>query len=260
METARHFRDFEYWPVTVDSSSMGAVAPLVNYNAEIDLSQIFPTNSSLAKAQEEHIHNVMEQQLFSASPMSPPENLDDFTVQKILQLEHDVWVGIDTLVKLLHALNPNPNEARVTPVPTQLLGLLPRGNCQPTASSKKSIIPWPEDFQLNQYADRLEDYAAAAQGTSATVGTYSKSPFVRYDYADSDITIYPALRRAQRLSFVVWILLDNISLFESDNVGNQKQLSRQEILELPTITQRLQMAKDGLDSINDTLQAIAAQR
>ena len=250
LETAAQFRTFEYKPVTVESSSMGAVAPLVNYDTEIDLAKVFPSDSTVVNAQEEHVTEVMEKHLFSASPLSIPDNLDELNEKRVVQLEHDVWLGVDALVNLLHQLSSNPGEARVTPVPTQMLGLLPRGNCQ-----GKGYIPWPADFKLDQYANRLEDYAAAM-----SVGTFSKSPFVRYDYADSALKSYPAMRRAQRLSFVVWILLENIGLVGGDERGSvSRPISRQEILELPSITERLEAAKGRLDAINDALRLLAKQ-
>eukprot|EP00797_Seminavis_robusta_P021389 Sro332_g119390.2 (92) ;mRNA; r:56183-56458 len=88
-----------------------------------------------------------------------------------------------------------------------------------------------------------------------TVGTYSKSPFVRYDYADNPLKRYPILRRAQRLSFVVWILMENIG-----PVGNQPVVSRQDILEMHSISERLEAARDRLKAINASLRRVADQQ
>ena len=124
-------------------------------------------------------------------------------------------MGIDALVNLLHQLSSNPNEAKVTPVPTQMLGLLPRrGSCLRDEKHPSNNKAWPEGFKLEQYATRLEEYAA-----TMSVGTFSKSPFVRYDYADNDVTTYPTMRRAQRLSFVVWILLESIGIVGEEDRG-----------------------------------------
>ena len=181
LETTAQFRDFECKPVLVKSSTMGAVAPLINYDNELDnLDNIFPSDSSVIRSREKHISSIIEEHLFSTTPMLLPQNLDTLTEERVVQLEYDVWVGIDALINLLHQLSPNPNEAKVTPVPTQMLGLLPRrGNC--LHDDKQNKKAWPEDFKLDQYATRLEDYAA-----TMSVGTFSKSPFVRYDYADND--------------------------------------------------------------------------
>ena len=255
LETTAQFRDFECKPVLVKSSTMGAVAPLINYDNELDnLDNILPSDSSVIRSREKHISSIIEEHLFSTTPMLLPQNLDTLTEERVVQLEYDVWVGIDALVNLLHQLSPNPNEAKVTPVPTQMLGLLPRrGNC--LHDDKQNKKAWPEDFKLDQYATRLEDYAA-----TMSVGTFSKSPFVRYDYADNDVTMYPKLRRAQRLSFVVWILLESIGIVgEDDRGGVSRPISRQEILEFPSITERLEAAKERLGAINDALQLMVKQ-
>jgi ATP-dependent protease La (LON) substrate-binding domain len=236
LQSAEQYRSFEYRPVFVGSSSMGAVSPLVNFDADVD-------RGSLVAREMDQINMVMEKQLLSASPMSVPDKVEDLEEPKVIRLEHNVWVQVDQLIKLLHQLNPNSDSnARVAPVPTQMLGLLPREKCP-------HFIPWPENFQLHQYANRLEDYAATE---SATVGTFSKSPFVRYDHVDSDLTQYPLLRRAQRLSFAVWILVENIGFVEGSG-----PLSRQDILEFPSITERLEAAMERLVAVNAMLKNIA---
>jgi Lon protease-like protein len=250
LETAEQLRVFEYRPVTVGSSTMGAVAPLANFDMEINVETIFPSVQTLVTEQCDKVRSVMEQHLLSASPMELPDSLQELEAKQVMQLEHEVWLGVDELVRLLQLLNPNANAASVTPVPTQMLGLLPR----PTCLRSDFYIPWPSDFKLDQYADRLEQYAA-----SMAIGTYSKSPFVRYDYADSLLKRYPALRRAQRLSYVVWILIGNIGELPGDADSGSKPPSRQEILEMPSISARLKAAKDRLDAINDTLRLIANQ-
>ena len=258
LQTAEELREFECKPVLVESSSMGAVAPLINYDTELeDLANLFPSDATAVDSRKETIRTIMEEHLFSASPMSIPENVGKFTEEKVVQLEYDVWVGVDALINLLHQLSSNPNEARVTPVPTQMLGLLPRrGSCfQDGNGASKASIPWPDDFKLDQYATRLEDYAA-----TMSVGTFSKSPFVRYDYADNDVTTYPIMRRAQRLSFVVWILLESIGIVgEDDRGGVSRPISKQEILEFPSITERLEAAKGRLDAINDALRLLVKE-
>lgn len=237
VETGEQLREFEYRHVQISSSSMGAVAPLANFDMDADTGKVFPAESSSVEEQKDKVVDVMEKHLFSANPMDVPENLNDLDSKKLQELEHDVWLGVDTLVKLLHRLNPDQNEARVTPVPTQMLGLLPRGD-------------WPDGFELEQYANRLEDYAKAME-----VGTFSKSPFVRYDFGDNSASQYPGLRRAQRLSFVVWILVENIGMVGD---GGRRPLTRQQILEIPTISERLQAAKARLNDINDALNVLAS--
>ena len=252
VETAEQIRGFEYRPVSVHESSNGLVAPLVNFDMDADVEKYFPRNIKEVESRRSKVKNVMEQHLLSASPLDVPDNLEKIDTEHVLQLEHEVWLEVDTLIKLLHQLNPNSNqEAQITPIPTQILGLLPRES----NGHSEGTCAWPDDFQLDQYAKRLEDYA-----NSMTVGTYSKSPFVRYDYAANTKSPYPSLRRAQRLSFVVWVLLENIAILgdEDENVAT-KLLSRQEILELGSITERLEAAKTRLDAINQALKIVAGR-
>ena len=54
------------------------------------------------------------------------------------------------------------------------------------------------------------------------------------------------------VSFVVWILLENIGFVE-----DTKPLTRQDILEFPSITERLEAAKERLMAINAMLQKLA---
>ena len=103
LETTAQFRDFECKPVLVKSSTMGAVAPLINYDNELDnLDNIFPSDSSVIRSREKHISSIIEEHLFSTTPMLLPQNLDTLTEERVVQLEYDVWVGIDALINLLH--------------------------------------------------------------------------------------------------------------------------------------------------------------
>eukprot|EP00957_Ditylum_brightwellii_P150579 11465841-Ditylum_brightwellii.AAC.1 len=76
----------------------------------------------------------------------------------------------------------------------------------------------------------------------------SKSPFVAVDDATASSPSYPLLRRAQRLSFVIWCLMDNIL---AGYVPAAQ--TRQSLLELDSTTERLEAAKRGLDAINTLL-------
>ena len=89
------------------------------------------------------------------------------------------------------------------PVPTQILGLLPR---DPPS-------PWPSSFSLQHYATQLEI-------EKLLVGTYSKSPFVRVD----DLKGYSPLRRAQRFSYAIWTLTDTVVALDDNDVTKQDVL------------------------------------
>jgi Lon protease-like protein len=142
--------------------------------------------------------------------------------ERIARLERDVWVALDRMLDLLAQINPG---IRI-PVPAQLLGLLPIMN--------DSVDRWSEGFQLEQYAARL-------QQNDASIGTSTKSPFVRI----SENASYPDRRRAARLSYVIWIILDSIAVRGSP--------SRQELLEETSIANRLAMAFTQLEAVNTAL-------
>ena len=141
--------------------------------------------------------------------------LDD---RVIASLEHEVWVALDRMISLLARINPG---LRI-PVPSQLLGLLPVNES------------WPKGFQLEQHAAQL-------QKNNARIGTSTKSPFVRI----SENVSYPVRRRAARLSYVIWIILDSIALPGSP--------SRQELLEETSIAKRLKMAHTQLEAVTNSL-------
>jgi Lon protease-like protein len=139
------------------------------------------------------------------------------------EMEYQVWVALDDMLRLLASVS-----GLNVPIPSQLLGLLPIN----------TAMAWPAEFQLETYASTLEE-------KNADVGTYSKSPFVRVSLCES----YPPLRRAHRLSYAIWILLDNLLAA----VGASGKPSQQELLELTSVNDRLELAYRHLESINTAL-------
>jgi hypothetical protein len=133
----------------------------------------------------------------------------DYKYEDIGFLEKNVWIDMDRMIRLLQQLVPGMK----IPVPAQLLRLLP------------DEIDWPRDFQLHAYAEQLETQ-------QTLVGTDTKSPFV---WLSRNYPNYPAIRRACRMSFGVWIILSFTYMpFES------QPLDLQQLLETCSITQRLQ--------------------
>jgi hypothetical protein len=126
------------------------------------------------------------------------------------------------MIKLLQKLVDPKNEEAVQ-VPSQILGLLP---LEPNE-------PWLEDFALEKFAIKLEI-------ENILVGTFSKSPFVRVDNMEG----YSPLRRAQRLSHVVWILSDTVMALVDEDT-----MTRQDILEMESTEERLEAAMKKLDLI-----------
>ena len=140
-----------------------------------DEEQLFPDDSDL-------FEGLLETK---AGETKLLDNIDT-KLKEALKMEYEVWVALDLMLRLLTKVNPDP--ATRIPVPAQLLGLLP------------SEASWPKEFLLDQHAQRLVD-------NQASIGTLSKSPFVVVDQVAPS---YPKLRRAQRLSYVIWMLLDSI--------------------------------------------------
>ena len=223
-----HWEAFEYRDVKVDDTINGGVdaSPLANYNAERIPTSPFDADKVLDDYVAEFSSEVENGDLCIDNLTSPPESIDlndpEKVTAKILDLEKEVWKDLDFLIQLLMALSPGTN----VPVPTQLLGLLPTDEA------------FPEGFKLNGIFDRLKK-------EKALVGTASMSPFVPVCEAAPD---YPPLRRAQRLSFAVWVLLDNV-LAGYGPAGS----IRQDVLELASIEERLDAALRGLNALNSSL-------
>ena len=156
--------------------------------------------------------------------------IGDSSNRGLEELEYDVWIAVDTLIRLVYQLNPN--KERGIPLPTQFLGLLP-----PTPPK-----PWPMGFQFTQVVAEL---AASKQ---LLVGTATLSPFVRVPENDN----YPSYRRARRLSYVVTCLLENISI---EGEGPPEQRPRQDLLEVATTKGRLAAVRRKLDLVNNALRA-----
>eukprot|EP00562_Extubocellulus_spinifer_P009499 CAMPEP_0178492936 /NCGR_PEP_ID=MMETSP0696-20121128/12205_1 /TAXON_ID=265572 /ORGANISM="Extubocellulus spinifer, Strain CCMP396" /LENGTH=519 /DNA_ID=CAMNT_0020120897 /DNA_START=44 /DNA_END=1599 /DNA_ORIENTATION=- len=218
---AMHWETFEYRNVYVNDTLTGGVevSPIANY----DSAEVPTTAFDAESAMRDYIDTAAVESSGIEDLDGPPNDLDAASFEdakrEILNIEREVWKDVDYLIQLLGALNPNGG----VPVPTQLLGLLP------------SDQEWPEGFKLNAYVDRLK-------AEKAVVGTASKSPFVAVDDA---APAYPDLRRAQRLSFGIWVLLDSLLAGFSPAAS-----TRQSVLELDSIWERLDAALRGLNAIN----------
>lgn len=198
---------YEYCTVKMEDCAVNgqiskgiAVSPLSNYDWKLCSSDFSaPTSSTIVK------------------PLTSIDETEEFRLREI---EYRVWVKLDQMIQLLQTAVGDKGSV---PIPSQLLGLLPRNPYK----------AWPINFQLEIIASKLE-----LEGTM--VGTYSSSPFVRVE----DNKTYSQLRRASRLSFVIWTLVDSIVIVEEE-----EGFSRQRILELPSTTQRLRLAESKLDVI-----------
>jgi len=217
---ALYWESFEFRNVPVDECIGGGngVSPLSNFDAGSLPTESFDAAAGMAK----YLDGRQGQEMLSVSAFKTKASVDE-----VLEQEKETWISLDFMLQLLMACtekaNPNvPGESQV-PIPTQLLGLLP------------TKAEWPEGFKLGAYAENMSK-------ENSFVGTMNKSPFVLVNNAAPN---YPPLRRAQRFSFAIWTLLEIVM------VGyDPADQTRQSVLELESVTERLQAAKRGLDTIN----------
>ena len=164
---------------------------------------------------------------------------DTDTKDIVAVAESNVWIHLDELLKLLRIASNGVG----VPVPTQIMGLLPRSRT--VLSERPKVVQhedWPDDFALEAFVANMEDQTTTTTTTTTTtVGTYSKSPFVRVDEIGNEN--YSPLRRAQRLSYVVWTLTDKIAL---PLEGGKDIYGPETILGLTSTTERLELATEKI--------------
>eukprot|EP00536_Pseudo-nitzschia_multiseries_P012582 jgi/Psemu1/290382/fgenesh1_pg.490_\ len=243
---------FEYRRVLVDECELArdqtgrlagvAISPLSNYDGGA-------TTATTTTANKE------------GSPSGEPTQDAANLAAAVAIAERDTWLKLDELLNLLSIASQG--EIGV-PVPSQILGLLPRTGCallpgmakgEGLADDGPSLVPhpWPEDFFLEKAVAKLEA-AMTKNKNGAGVGTYSKSPFVRVDAEEEDpnkAREYCPLRRAQRLSYVIWTLTESIDL---DRSGNDTD--RESLLRIDSTRERLELAVEKIDRICMLLQQI----
>eukprot|EP00581_Thalassiosira_minuscula_P000908 CAMPEP_0183745118 /NCGR_PEP_ID=MMETSP0737-20130205/66077_1 /TAXON_ID=385413 /ORGANISM="Thalassiosira miniscula, Strain CCMP1093" /LENGTH=939 /DNA_ID=CAMNT_0025980777 /DNA_START=42 /DNA_END=2864 /DNA_ORIENTATION=- len=160
------------------------------------------------------------------------------TPESVETTEYHVWTSLDEMMRLLSMAASSS-----VPLPSQLLGLLPKRS------------DWPHQFVL-------EDYARSLSTSGRSIGTTFKSPFVRVDriasssgsgdyplsYTSSSTT-YSSLRRAQRLSYAIWLLLDGLAM----SGARPSPPPRHEVLAMNSVEERLRAARETLEGINFVL-------
>lgn len=227
VEEAFQFHPYEVRVVTMEESTSKennslSVSELSNYDANYKL------RGGNANA------NDNDSSTAAAAAVSTPVLQYDIDVDDIVfDMERKVWIRLDKMIRLLQKL-VDPNKEQGVQVPTQILGLLP---LEPNE-------PWPEEFTLEKYATKLEI-------EKILVGTYSKSPFVRVDNMQG----YSPLRRAQRLSYVIWILTDTVMALVDDD-----SMTRQDILEMESTEERLEAASQKLDLICNVISELLSKQ
>ena len=195
----------------------------------------------MAKEQSSQGMNTDEEDMFSDSssssstsfflPELAPTSQPPASAEEIEMKEKQLWVSLDDMIRLLSMA-----ASSTVPLPSQLLGLLPKRD------------DWPKYFQLEEYANRFK---------GNTVGTAFQSPFVRVDQitcSNSSLS-YSPLRRANRLSYAIWLLLDGLSMTGAEPAPPPRHL----LLEMD-IAQRLDAAKDTLEGINTILKRMLPEK
>lgn len=170
----------------------------------------------------------------------PPLEETKMMVQTF-ELERDVWIQLDTLLHYLRLLDPMTNTNM--PIPSQMLALLP----------KDPPKPWPESFFLDKYNQKMKKLQSIVSRNKSKLFLDQKT---NIDTAEA-VSEYPALRRSRRLSYIVWVLVEDLLSMYSELIGEQQMiLSRQDILEMTSISQRLFAARRKLENINTKLSKV----
>jgi hypothetical protein len=155
------------------------------------------------------------------------ENNPHENVQHVLDVERSVWLELDKLVKNLSQLNPKANTEM--PIPTQILSLMPYRNTQ-----------WPNDFGLAKYVQKLvRAHAVLAKNKYKQANGFQLVP-----------REYPPLRRARRLSYILW------NVFLEQDTMDVPSGEMQRVLEIHSISSRLEAGLLQLQTINRILQTL----
>lgn len=144
----------------------------------------------------------------------------------VAMMEYHLWIRIDELIRLVNKVSTTP-----VPLSSQLLALLPKRN------------DWPEDFVLDEYSKSMLSQTG---------------PVVRIDEVTKqnrstvyDNNGYSSLRRALRLSHSIWLLIDGMAV-----TGVEPPPSRDEVLAMESIFERMSAATTILDNVNGVLKRL----
>ena len=230
-EALHIWQQFETRDVSISSSmipgvDIAAVSPLSTYDAEAFGPEDSSSNDEIMPSAVEEFIKIIDINPEKLETSSHPGSKLSCTLDtEVLELERTLWIQLDNMMKILKK-KKNSSRWKVT-IPTQILGLLPMN----------PVEPWPEDFML----------LASVKKTQRVYGTGPGSSFVVVDNENKDgsSSPYPQLRRVKRLSYIVWFLLDIINPMETK--------SRQAVLEMESITERLTAAVDRVHEINAKL-------
>lgn len=235
-----HARELE--PVSLEQGRVDTVAKL-NPNVDVPM-----TNSTVADAMENYLSqspgDMYEGECilnFNDDVNNHGEHDDDrIFFDQTLVLERDVWIKLDLLSQRIRQLDPKSNTKM--PIPSQILALLP----------KQPPQPWPQEFSLAHYNQQMKNLYSLVKRKKSKLLLGSGS-LDAMEIASG----YPVLRRSGRLSYMVWVLLEDLLAEHCDLFTKEKMiLSAQDILEMTSISQRLYAAKRKLEEINCVLEEV----
>ena len=229
------WRDYEFQDANLDDEGKN-LPPVANF----DVTAASSANSNAGSV----VHAAIEEYLSqSPSNMFHGECSIDFdgpdvvTEEDALEAEFDLWIELDRMAKIISELNPKANTEQA--IPTQILGLLP---------NDEAGRPWPKGFKLSRYTKKMSNVYSILERNSNL--RLNKDEPEQLKTAEG----FPSLRRARRLSYIVWALLDTI--LGDDYIKEESRVTKQQILEMNSTTARLKAALLRIREINETLKQV----
>lgn len=254
---AAEWHDYEFKPMKLKKESGKTDEGVSRLNAKVAESS---SNTVVSDAMEEFLSqspdDVYEGECMLSFDDDDDDEDDSFAIGRVppleetaimvqtFELERGVWIQLDTLLHYLRLLDPMTNTNM--PIPSQMLALLP----------KDPPKPWPENFTLTKYNQKMKNLQSLVSRNKSKLLLLSKKTNLE-DTPMEATSEYPALRRSRRLSYIVWVLVEDLISMYSDLIGEQRMiLSRQDILEMTSISQRLFAARRKLEDINSVLSKV----
>mmetsp|Transcript_7145 Transcript_7145/g.14086 ORF Transcript_7145/g.14086 Transcript_7145/m.14086 type:complete len:632 (-) Transcript_7145:767-2662(-) len=277
---ALEWHPFEYRRVSMEECELAkdsegrvagfSISPLSNYDATKPKTKTKTTTTAATTTMEENLVAIAERDTWL--------KLDQLL--NLLSIASQGEVGVPVPTQILGLL-PQTSCALVPETATSTTTVVGSNSNNNSSSSNNDIDididngivgsktktavlvrqPWPDDFFLARAVAKMEASTARANENptantlSTGVGTHSKSPFVRVDVDNNNNNegrnfCYEPLRRAQRLSYVIWTLTESIDLEKASDTNNgQDRYDRKTILTIDSTKERLVLAIEKMDRI-----------
>lgn len=143
--------------------------------------------------------------------------------ETLRSVEVQAWLELDALYRAIAVKRPDG----ALLAPAQLIALLP---------PPPEPAGWPAEFLLLKVQRQMREKAAAQRAGGMLSARADPDPYIPYS-----VELYPARRRAQRLSFAIWALI------------RQENSDLQQVLELTSTTDRLRLAVRRIRDLRDNL-------